>query len=505
MGHGLDPDGLTPLMDMVLGFLYLSLPTPPVSTSSSLSAADDVTGDDRISLLPDDLLRAVVSRLPAKDGARTALLSSRWRRIWLSAPLVLVDAHLLPPAAGGGESGRRRPPRAGAASRAVADAVTRVLDSHPGPFPFVSLTCCFIDNDADHLAVAARWLDRLAAAGVEELVLVNRPYPIPGVRLPAELFRCGSSLRRLYIGAWELPDTAAIAVAAEFPNLKDLVLGCVVMMDPHGRDIPLLLAASPVLETLSVFGILNTLRVRLSSSSLRCAQFCLSLTEEVAVVDAPRLERLFLWSNLRDTRVRIGHAPQLRMLGYLQPGVHVLEIGNTIIKERTKVNPRTIVPAVNMLALHLRFGVWNEVKMLPSFLRCFPNVETLCVESSEGPESTNKIGVKFWQKDGLIECVQSHLKMIVFREFQGEQSEVSFLKYIAENARVLEKMVIVMKIGRYSAPMELVAKMRGLESAKWASGGNKLGFLLSRLRSGGTAWGLKAGMDLSYDDPFMCL
>ncbi|BAS77277.1 F-box/LRR-repeat protein At1g06630 [Oryza sativa Japonica Group] len=504
MGHGLDPEGITitPLMDMVLGFLYQSIPRPPVSASASLSAAaatGDGGGDDRISLLPDDILRAVVSRLPAKDGARTAVLSSRWRRLWRSTPLVLVDTHLLPRRGGG------RPARAGAASRAVADAVSRVLEAHPGPFPFVSLSCSFIGDDAQR-GVAARWLDLLAAKGVEHLVFVNRPCPLPGVTLPAALFNC-SSLRRLYIGSWELPDTASIplpraAAAAAFPNLRELVLGCVVMVD---GDLPFLLAASPALETLAVFGILNTLRARLSSGSLRCAQFCLSFMEEVAVLDAPHLERLFLWRNIKNTRVKIGHAPQLRMLGYLQPGVHQLEIGNTIIKARTIVRPGTTVPSVNMLALHLHFGVRNEVKMLPSFLRCFPNVETLCIESEEAPGRTSNIDVNFWQEAGPIECVQSHLKMMILREFQGEESELSFLKFVGENARVLEKMVIVMKLGRYSAPEEVAAKVMDLQSAKWAREGNKLGFLISRLRAGGSAWSLRDGTDLSCDDPFMCL
>ncbi|XP_052142081.1 putative F-box/FBD/LRR-repeat protein At5g22670 [Oryza glaberrima] len=501
MGHGLDPEGITitPLMDMVLGFLYQSIPRPPVSASASLSAATGDGDGDRISLLPDDILRAVVSRLPAKDGARTAVLSSRWRRLWRSTPLVLVDTHLLLRRGGG------RPARAGAASRAVADAVSRVLEAHPGPFPFVSLSCSFIGDDAQS-GVAARWLDLLAAKGVEHLVFVNRPCPLPGVTLPAALFNC-SSLRRLYIGSWELPDTASIplpraAAAAAFPNLRELVLGCVVMVD---GDLPYLLAASPALETLAVFGILNTLRARLSSGSLRCAQFCLSFMEEVAVLDAPRLERLFLWRNIKNTRVKIGHAPQLRMLGYLQPGVHQLEIGNTIIKARTIVRPGTTVPSVNMLALHLHFGVRNEVKMLPSFLRCFPNVETLCVESEEAPGRTSNIDVNFWQEAGPIECVQSHLKMMILREFQGEESELSFLKFVGENARVLEKMVIVMKLGRYSAPEEVAAKVMDLQSAKWAREGNKLGFLISRLRAGGSAWSLRDGTDLSCDDPFMCL
>jgi hypothetical protein len=55
----------------------------------------------------------------------------------------------------------------------------------------------------------------------------------------------------------------------------------------------------------------------------------------VAVVDTPSLERFFIWRCLNQRhagRVKIGHAPRLSMLGYLEPGVHVLEIGNTVIK-----------------------------------------------------------------------------------------------------------------------------------------------------------------------------
>jgi hypothetical protein len=31
-------------------------------------------------------------------------------------------------------------------------------------------------------------------------------------------------------------------------------------------------------------------------------------------------------------KVKIGHAPKLRFLGFLVPGMHKLEIGNTVIK-----------------------------------------------------------------------------------------------------------------------------------------------------------------------------
>jgi hypothetical protein len=38
-----------------------------------------------------------------------------------------------------------------------------------------------------------------------------------------------------------------------------------------------------------------------------------------------------------------------------------------------------MVPSVKILALKMQFRIRKEVKMLPTFLRCFPNVETLHV------------------------------------------------------------------------------------------------------------------------------
>nr|CAB3445880.1 unnamed protein product [Digitaria exilis] len=75
-----------------------SIPNPPVSAAATLSCAaaaattgsKEADGVDRISALPDDLLRRVLARLPAKDGACTAMLSTRWLGLWRSAPLSLI-------------------------------------------------------------------------------------------------------------------------------------------------------------------------------------------------------------------------------------------------------------------------------------------------------------------------------------------------------------------------------------------------------------------------------
>ncbi|CAN6178176.1 unnamed protein product [Urochloa humidicola] len=84
---------------MPLHLSYDAIPPPPVSPAASLaSAAARAPGDgiDRLSRLPDAILKNVVSRLPAKDAARTATLAPRWRGLWRSVPLAVVDTHILP-------------------------------------------------------------------------------------------------------------------------------------------------------------------------------------------------------------------------------------------------------------------------------------------------------------------------------------------------------------------------------------------------------------------------
>ncbi|CAM0946454.1 unnamed protein product [Alopecurus aequalis] len=501
MLHGLAPEMLNPGDEALLTFLYAFLPKPPVSTPPSLccaAAAADKT--DRVSRLPDHLLRRVVSLLPAKDGARTTVFSSRWRGLWRAAPTVLVDTHLLPAARAGA-----RPARAGVVSRAVTDAVSAALESHPGPFPFASFTCSFLDR-ADR-RLLARWFQLLATKGVDELVFVNRPWPLRALPIPSSLFSC-ASLCRLCIGAWVFPDTAALPRGAAFPNLHQLILGCVVMED---KDLEFVLAVSPVLEILTVAGSLTPLRARLTSHSLRCAQVCLSILEEVAVVDAPSLERFFLWRNWSErhrvgnmsTTVKIGHTPKLRVLGYLEPGVHMLQIGNTIIKAGTKASTHTTVSSVQMLAVQLQFGVRAEVKMLPSFLRCFPNAEMLIVESLVLRDPTSNHNLKIWQETSPIECVQLHLKTMAFHELQGNHNEFKFLVFIAENAWKLERMFIVLKNDlTYAERQVVIAGLGALYSAKWASKDCKVQFKISCYPIGGGSWSLQAGSDLSVDDPF---
>jgi hypothetical protein len=103
-----------------------------------------------------------------------------------------------------------------------------------------------------------------------------------------------------------------------------------------------LLNGSPTLEKLGIQGFRNKgMRLSLAGHRLRCVQICMSIVQSIAVMNTPSLERLFIWGSMAANgscvRVKIGNSPKLHLLGYLEPGIHMLEIRNTVISVRTSI------------------------------------------------------------------------------------------------------------------------------------------------------------------------
>jgi hypothetical protein len=223
--------------------------------------------------------------------------------------------------------------------RGLTSTVSRILSGHQGPFRTVHLTTVCNYAAARGGSALVRWLHLFAAKAVEGLVLVNFPrWPLDNT-LPAEVLRV-ASLRRLYLGLWdEFPDTDHLPRGAHvFPHLLELGF---CRTDIKDKDLDSLLQRSPVLEKLAlILNYVTPRNVRVRSRSLRCVLFWMSIADELDVAVAPRLERLILWNDCPGacfdksfrTRVKIGNTPALKVLGYLEPSIHVLEIRNTVIE-----------------------------------------------------------------------------------------------------------------------------------------------------------------------------
>ncbi|XP_044964239.1 putative FBD-associated F-box protein At5g56700 [Hordeum vulgare subsp. vulgare] len=481
-----DPRRHTPLQ-RILSRLVVT----DTARSPAIPAPDGV---DRISLLRDELLREIVCRLPVKDGARTSVLASRWRRVWLSTPQVLADAHLRP-------KGCSLTPTP-ADSPAIIAAVSSILEAHTGAIPTVHLTC----SPANAYQVQlARCLQLLATKGVQELVLVNRPWPLD-VPLPPALFGI-TSLVRIYIGLWRFPDVARLPPRTSFPHLRELGICSVVMED---GDIDFVVAMSPILETLNIHGCNKGLRLRLVSQSLRCVQICSSVLEDIAVVKAPRLERLILEgfrSNAGGlcTRVRIGDAPKLHALGILEPGNTMLEIQDTIVMAGVKASPSTMATSVKVLSLNVRFGNHTHAEMVPSFLGCFPNLEALHImsEKCDYQAGNARRNLNLWKLAKPTESVKSCIKVFSYREFRGELGEVAFLNFFFLNARALRTASISMANPSFTSfSMDEATRKAQEASNKMTSMSCEMVLLGSTGPEGGSPWSFKRGTDYSFEDPF---
>ncbi|XBJ05968.1 hypothetical protein VPH35_024651 [Triticum aestivum] len=180
----------------------------------------------------------------------------------------------------------------------------------------------------------------------------------------------------------------------------------------------------------------------------------------------------------------------------------LISISSTFaLQAGTKLTTSTLVPSVKILALELKFQVCSDLKKVPNFLRCFPNVETLHFQSEKAcEEPTGKVGLKFWLEGGPITCIRQQLKKLIFREFRGSTNEVAFLKFVAEKARVLEKMVVVVYL---SSEVDVSAMLKPLTCAKWANETCKLQVYKSIYSDGSRpVYGVRLASEVSPADPF---
>ncbi|KAL6648062.1 hypothetical protein ACP70R_012286 [Stipagrostis hirtigluma subsp. patula] len=380
---------------------------------------------DLISGLPDEVLGEIITLLPTKEGARTQILSRRWRPLWRSAPLNLEAL-----VSGGVEDKH-------------VGAILSTLLSHHGPVRRFFLVWRRTYNHfpiVDHLLRSPR-LDNLNEF---ELFFYENGSQRPPV--PRSVLRFSPTLRVLTIYSicevLQFPTETAWALS--FTNLKQLTLASVNISE---STLHCFLSRCPVIESLVLRRNRGFRCLRISSPTLRClgvSNYCEcqeGTLEEVIVEHAPLLERLIPCSPWGDGLViRVIQAPRLNTLGYLTHKISTFELGAMVFQKNVPVSLSNVMRTVKILALITA----PNLDLVIDFLKCFPCVEKLYIES-------NLQNIKNVQRYVSLECLDLHLKTLQLINYNGSIADVTFIKFFVLNARMLESIKFLVRSDKCDA------------------------------------------------------
>ncbi|XP_044416213.1 uncharacterized protein [Triticum aestivum] len=176
--------------------------------------------------------------------------------------------------------------------------------------------------------------------------------------------------------------------------------------------------------------------LRVSSPTITTIIFRHSSSEktELVIEDAPCLLRLLLTGCNRDdcVTVRVISAPNLKILGPFLVVVSKLLLFQGINSVSSTNSMRTL----KVLALK---PSGDKLLAVLNILRWFPCLEKLCIifhkQYEMHEENEPQYNLLY-----PIECLESHLKKVVFKSFQGYRRQVEFARFFVLNAKVLDKM-----------------------------------------------------------------
>ncbi|XP_047057016.1 putative F-box/LRR-repeat protein At3g49150 [Lolium rigidum] len=370
------------------------------------AASAPVPDDDLISHLPDAILGTIISLLPTKDGGRTQVLSRRWRPLWRSAPLNLDILTWIPHVP----------------ISVLASAISQILSQHPGPTRRFSFPCHHLGFSAEVESWFRSWFHSRALANLQELNIIYTD----GL-LPPFVLCSASTLLVAKISYCHFPHE--IVSPMNFPLLKKLSLFNVSISE---EVFHLLISSCHALESLFIKGVKSTGRLRVSSSTLRSIGAFSSIhkIEELVIEDAPCLERILLPYHLDRLTIRVVRAPKLEILGPYS----LVQIFLQVADGMSPVRLENSIHTLKVLALR---SSGRELHTVLNFLRGFPCLERLYVIFHKHYEMDNKNEPQY---DPLhpIECLQTHLKKVVFKSFVGNDKQIDFARFFVLNAKLLQ-------------------------------------------------------------------
>ncbi|KAG4122914.1 hypothetical protein ERO13_D11G296776v2 [Gossypium hirsutum] len=346
---------------------------------------------DRISQLPDVLIHHILSFLSTKEAMATSILSKRWLWVWTSVPILdLQDTPFC-----------RTDPNL--RFRQFVDHVL-ILNKTVSLDKF-----CLKFNLVDHPSYVKTWFWDAVSRDVKELdISIHGTESFPFLKLPFALFTAKTlHVLKLSHGVeLHVPGTVSL------PCLKELVL--------HKQA-----GDNTTFSTISI-PTLKTLFVRFATTG-RC--------RHKLKINAPVLKQL----NLEDNLTLEFDLEDVSSLVEANVTVSWLENRHIpLLKALSNAKPYRLFLNLVQMELHVGYGGWD---LLSLFLEFSDHLEVLVLAKND-----NCRGLGFecsWKPPKYVpECLLSSLSMVYFKGFEDLTYQLSMVKYILKNARVLKMMDI---------------------------------------------------------------
>uniref|UniRef100_A0ACD5TBZ0 Uncharacterized protein n=2 Tax=Avena sativa TaxID=4498 RepID=A0ACD5TBZ0_AVESA len=153
------------------------------------------------------------------------------------------------------------------------------------------------------------------------------------------------------------------------------------------------------------------------------------ISNKLVIEDTPCLERILLPSSHQEVcqTIWVIRAPKLKILGPCSP--------IQIYQRMSPVSSENSMHTLKVLALG---SSGRELHTVLNFLRAFPCLERLYVIFHKHNEIEKKNDPQY-DPQHPIECLQTHLKKVVFKSFVGYEKQLDFARFFVLNAKVLNK------------------------------------------------------------------
>ncbi|XP_015163854.1 F-box/FBD/LRR-repeat protein At1g13570-like isoform X2 [Solanum tuberosum] len=385
----------------------------------SIAVEGDI--EDRISVLPRNVIDCILEFLPVKEAAKTCTLSKSWRYIWSELPKMVLDYEFCDELIDESESKFR-------------EVVDGIMLLHMGKIVKFDLDVR-VEDLASYTAID-RWVLYVTRNSVKKLHLRISNIGDRTYTLPPCIFHC-STLTQLKLARCSFKPPGSFR---GFPNLVTLRLASVTFSEHCVIKAPLLanltLNCCDGMQYLNIVSpVLKSLYVCYPHSyiALNCFMNCKNLRDLglvfSKVVDNPNHDH-------RSTLVKfLGSLPALELLS----ADVVLSSG-----------PPFMLNCLRKLSLSVDFGKLGHISCVLQLIECSPNLNELEI-TVNGTDDNIEAFVKCLK---MADCLQLPLNKLEYVSFYGFASPIcveAFAMLFIIQARSLLRIFIEQPLGTKSS------------------------------------------------------